>query len=78
MAKRRRTTWRLPLSKDELHHIAQRANERHDEHIASGHVFCDRQSGVWRRRDGSMTVLLVYRKDGLKLSFSMRGVRPGR
>ena len=72
MSSRRRTNWRLTPNPGGLDIIARVVVERHQWLIDSGFVLCGK-SGVWRRRDGSLTIRMVYRRsDGVSWVYSSR------
>ncbi len=77
MTRRRRNSWRVPLDGDDLRRVAERVFDGH--HLfAEGGAFRERQSGVWRRRDGTFTVLLVYEDGERKVFVRHAGIRPRR
>lgn len=70
---KRRTSWRVDVSGGS-ERIADLVVDEHAELIAKGWRLCG-STGLWRRRDGSFTARVVYRREDESLVFSVRGLR---
>lgn len=78
MSSRRRRSWKLKPQPGGLETLAREVFERHSWLVQDGYRLAEGQSGVWRRKDGRLTVRLVYRCGDLSFVFSGRfEVTPG-
>lgn len=72
MSSRRRTSWKLTPVPGGLETVARTVFERHTWLVEGGYRLAEGQSGVWRRKDGRLSVRLVYRSGNLSWVFSGR------
>lgn len=72
MSSRRRRSWKLKPLPGGLEKLAREVFERHSWLIDEGYVLTEGQSGVWRRKDGRITIRLVYRRGDGSWVFSGR------
>jgi hypothetical protein len=70
---KRRTSWRLDVSRD-LPRLAGLVVPNHANWIDQGWRLCG-STALWRRRDGSFTARVVYRRVDESVVFTVRGVR---
>ncbi|QPC44497.1 hypothetical protein HW532_18425 [Kaustia mangrovi] len=76
MGRRRRKSWRADLSCQEMEALAAAVWQSHRHWLAEGYELT-RRSGAWWRRNGSLTLRLVYRRrlDGVSMTVVLRGIR---
>lgn len=75
MSRRRaRTNWRVDLDAAALERMAAKVCPLHGGCLADGYRLCG-SSGVWRRRDGMLTVRLVYRGGDVSIVWTDRIAR---
>lgn len=82
MSSRRRKSWRLSATAAQIAGVAVCVFEGHSGLIGRGASLMP-TSGLWRRKDGSVTARLVYRypegaEEGLSMVVTVRNIRVAR
>lgn len=75
---RRRSNWQVRVTSEQIVLIARQQWPLHDDWHGNGFELT-RSSGLWRSRNGSFTLRLVYRRqsDRAARTVTVRGVRHG-
>lgn len=73
MAKRKRSSWKVPLTAEKLAEVAAGLVAAHPLKPDPDHRLCS-SSGVWRTKSGSFTVRLVYKGPDSTLTLLIRNL----